>query len=92
MSDDLTPDERQVRALTRTTLELELAWRESAFKRDRMIVELYDSGRASQNGIARAIRKHWTRVYQIRRSWPGESARWAARKAEIEAELKALGE
>jgi post-segregation antitoxin (ccd killing protein) len=65
MSDELTPDERQVRALTRSTLELELAFRASAYERDKMIVELYDTGRATQNGIARAIRKHWTRVYQI---------------------------
>ena len=92
MSDELTDDERRVRALTRTTLELEFAYRASAFERDRMIVELYDSGRATQNGMARAARLHWTRIARIRKDWHDAPQRWAARKAEIEAALKALDE
>ena len=90
MSDELTDDERRVRALTRTTLELKLAYRTSEFERDRMMVELYDAKRATQNGMARAARLHWTRINRIRKEWSGRVARWNAERAEIEAELKAL--
>ena len=92
MSDELTDDERRVRALTRTALELELAFRAAMFERDKMIVELYDTHRVSQYGLARALGRNWTRIQAIRRGWSTKPARWAKRKAEIEAELKALGD
>jgi len=92
MSDDLTPDERRVRALTRTEAELRFAARAAMIERDRAVVESLKNGTASPSGLARAMRRHVSRVRQIRNGWLNTLETWRIEKPQIEAEIKALDE
>jgi hypothetical protein len=92
MSDELTPDERRVRALTRTEIELRLAARAAMIERDGAIVESLKSGTATPAGLARATGMHVSRFRQIRRQRPAQLEAWAIDKPKIEAEIKALDE
>lgn len=90
MSDELTPDERELRALTRAELEAQRDAREAMLARDRKVVAMLNAPHPSPIRIARAMARHVSRVRQIRDSHPATLRKWEKERAEIEAQLAAL--
>jgi hypothetical protein len=90
MTDALSPDERKLRALSLAERRANLKAQAARIERDRFVAGLLERG-ASPAQLARAMGKHWTRVYQIEREWPRRVERWDTIREKLEAEIKALG-
>jgi hypothetical protein len=92
MGHHLTPDEREVRELTRHALELHRSAREALLARDAKVVEMLSGPDPSPIGIARAMRRHVSRVRQIRKEYDESLRRWHRERAEIDAQIAELSD
>lgn len=90
MGDDLTADERTLRALTLREAELNLAANDALIERDQFMIKLDGTRKFGPLRLAKVMHLNWSRIYQIRNAWPSREARWSETRPKLVARIKAL--
>lgn len=89
MSDELTPDERELCALTLDELKLKIAHQDALIARDRFAL---GGSTVGATRAAEILDLHWTRIYQMRRDWSRRSAKWKDERKRLVCRIAELSE
>jgi hypothetical protein len=90
MSDEPTSYERKLRALTLDQLRTSLADLDALIELHGHVVKV--RGHLPQALVAEILGMHWSRIYQIRREWPGNRAKWKAQREKLVARIAELSD
>lgn len=90
MSDEPTSYERTLRALTLDRLKTRLADLDALIAQHEYVVRV--RGHLPQALVAEILGMHWSRMYQIRREWPGHRVKWEAERRNLVARIAELSD